>query len=37
VWAFTVLRALRVYGMATCWKTGWGTRETVEVRMEAAA
>lgn len=27
VWAWTVLRAMRWYGMATCAKTGWGTRQ----------
>jgi hyaluronan synthase len=36
LWAFTVLRFVRWYGMATCLKTGWGTRQNVEVglRME---
>jgi hyaluronan synthase len=36
LWAFTVLRVVRWYGMATCRKTGWGTRKTVEVTMQAA-
>lgn len=27
VWAWTVLRAVRWYGMATCARTGWGTRQ----------
>lgn len=36
LWAFFVLRGIRWYGIATCWKTGWGTRETVEVRAEPA-
>lgn len=26
-WAWTVLRAMRWYGMATCARTGWGTRQ----------
>ena len=34
LWAFFVLRAVRWYGMATCLKTGWGTRQDVEVRAE---
>jgi hypothetical protein len=29
--AFTVLRVVRWYGMATCLRTGWGTREEIEV------
>ncbi|MFY1697293.1 MULTISPECIES: glycosyltransferase [unclassified Solwaraspora] len=35
-WAMLVLRATRWYGVATCWKTGWGTRGTVEVALSAA-
>lgn len=32
--ALVWLRAIRWYGVATCWKTGkWGTRETVEVSL----
>ncbi|NEC65351.1 glycosyltransferase family 2 protein [Streptomyces sp. SID9727] len=31
LWSFTVLRALRWYGLATCARTGWLTRENVEV------
>ncbi|MET7935020.1 glycosyltransferase [Streptomyces sp. NPDC005322] len=27
VWAWTVLRFMRWYGVATCAKTGWGTRQ----------
>jgi hyaluronan synthase len=27
VWAWTVLRAMRWYGMVTCARTGWGTRQ----------
>lgn len=30
VYSFFVLRALRLYAMATCLKTGWGTRANVE-------
>ena len=33
LWAFFVLRAVRLYGIATCRKTGWGTRQSVEVSM----
>jgi hypothetical protein len=33
LWAFFVLRAVRWYGMATCRRTGWGTRRTVEVAL----
>ncbi|MFV2019196.1 glycosyltransferase [Micromonospora sp. LOL_023] len=32
-WAMLVLRATRWFGVATCWKTGWGTRKTVEVAL----
>jgi hyaluronan synthase len=31
IWAFTVLRGVRWYAIATCLKTGWGTRQDVEV------
>jgi hyaluronan synthase len=27
VWAWTVLRGMRWYGMVTCARTGWGTRQ----------
>jgi hyaluronan synthase len=33
LWAFFVLRAVRWYAMATCLKTGWGTRQEVEVGL----
>lgn len=33
LWAFTVLRAVRWYAMATCLRTGWGTRADVEITM----
>lgn len=37
-WAWTVLRAMRWYGMATCARTGWGTRQHgAEVSLEPAA
>jgi hyaluronan synthase len=32
MWSYVVLRCLRYYAMATCRKTGWGTRATVEVQ-----
>lgn len=34
-WAMVVLRAVRWYGAVTCWRTGWGTRKTVEVGLAA--
>ncbi len=34
MWTYTVLRVLWWYGMATCLKTGWGTRQQVEVSLE---
>lgn len=34
LWVFFVLRVIRWYGMATCTKTGWGTRSQVEVSLE---
>lgn len=33
LWAFFVLRFVRWYAIATCTKTGWGTREEVEVKL----
>jgi hyaluronan synthase len=34
LWSWTVLRPLRWYGAATCWKTGWGTRQSgAELRL----
>ena len=33
VWSFVVLRFVRWYAMATCLKTGWGTRADVEISM----
>ncbi len=34
VWSIVVLRAFRVWGMITCWKTGWGTRHKVEIEHD---
>ena len=34
MWTYTVLRVLWWYGMAKCLKTGWGTRQQVEVSLE---
>jgi hyaluronan synthase len=31
VWTALVLRPLRLYAIATCYRTGWGTRDKVEV------
>ncbi|WP_435174081.1 glycosyltransferase [Actinacidiphila sp. bgisy145] len=36
LWSLTVLRAVRWYGLATCARTGWLTRETVEVYADGA-
>jgi hyaluronan synthase len=33
VWLLFVLKPLRLWGMATCWNTGWGTRSKVEVGL----
>jgi hyaluronan synthase len=34
LWQYTVLRAIWWYGMATCLRTGWGTRQNgVEVSL----
>ena len=33
LWSFLGLRLVRWYAMATCLKTGWGTRENVEITM----
>jgi hyaluronan synthase len=32
LWAWFIYRPLRIYGMLTCLRTGWGTRQQVEVR-----
>jgi hyaluronan synthase len=37
VWAFAVLRFVRIYAMLTCTRTGWGTRQDgVEVTLAPA-
>ena len=33
LWTAVVLRPLRIYAIATCWRTGWNTRKVVEVEM----
>jgi hyaluronan synthase len=33
VWNYSVLYAFRWWGMATCLKTGWGTRQKVELTL----
>lgn len=35
VWSMVALRGMRWYGIATCWRTGWGTRKTVEVTLQS--
>ncbi|GAB3992378.1 glycosyltransferase [Nocardioides marmoraquaticus] len=37
LWAWFVLRPLRLYAMLTCRNTGWGTRDDVEVEALVAA
>lgn len=34
LWLLLVLKPLRVWGMSTCWRTGWGTRSKVEVGID---
>jgi len=34
LWLFFVLKPLRIWGMSTCRRTGWGTRAKVEVGLE---
>jgi hyaluronan synthase len=37
LWQYTVLRGIWWCGIATCWRTGWGTRQHgVEVALEPA-
>ena len=31
LWSTVVLRAVRLYASATCFKTGWGTRTSIEI------
>jgi hyaluronan synthase len=33
VWTALVLRPLRIFAILTCYRTGWGTRSSVEVRI----
>jgi hyaluronan synthase len=35
LWLLVVLKPLRVWGMSTCRRTGWGTRAKVEVGLQA--
>lgn len=35
-WLLLVLKPLRVWGMSTCRRTGWGTRAKVEVGLQQA-
>jgi hyaluronan synthase len=37
LYSFFVLRFIRFYSMATCLKTGWGTRQNVEVPLHPVA
>jgi hyaluronan synthase len=36
LWYVTVLRQIRFYGIATCWRQGWVTRQKVEVRLDSS-
>jgi hyaluronan synthase len=36
LWSMLVLRPLRIYGMLTCGKPGWVTRDKVEVALEGS-
>ncbi len=36
LWYLVVLRQIRFYGIATCWRQGWVTRQQVEVRLDGA-
>lgn len=35
IWSYAVLRPIRLYASLTCFKAGWGTRQKVEVMLEA--
>ncbi|WP_299540809.1 glycosyltransferase [uncultured Streptomyces sp.] len=37
LWSHTVLRTIRWYGLATCARTGWGTREKIEVYADSSS
>jgi hyaluronan synthase len=32
-WGWVVFRPIRIYSILTCYKTGWGTRDKVEVTL----
>ena len=36
LWSYSVLRILWWYSIATCLRTGWGTRQKVEVSLEGS-
>jgi hyaluronan synthase len=36
LWYVIVLRQIRFYGIATCWRQGWVTRQHVEVRLDGS-
>lgn len=36
LWYLLVLRQIRFYGIATCWRQGWVTRKQVEVRLDGS-
>jgi len=37
LWAAVVLRSVRWYAVATCWRTGWGTRHKIQLRLSPDA
>jgi len=36
LWYMIVLRQIRFYGIATCWRQSWVTRQQVEVRLDGS-
>ncbi len=36
LWYVLVLRQIRFYGIATCWRQGWITRQHVEVTLDGS-
>ncbi len=36
LWYTAVLRQMRYYGILTCWRQGWVTRQKVEVRLDGS-
>jgi hyaluronan synthase len=36
LWYLLVLRQIRFYGIATCWRQNWVTRQHVEVRLDGS-